>query len=226
MSNAVIELVGAVKRYRTEKLETTALNAISVAITAGEFVAVMGPSGCGKSSLLNAAGLLDRLDGGSLRLLGSETQNLSERQRAALRRQHIGFVFQSFNLIEQSSVEENVELALRYNGVRGAVARERVDTVLERLQLSSRRSHYPSQLSGGQQQRVAIARAVVNQPALILADEPTGNLDSQNRAEVLSILRDLNAQGTTVVMVTHSPEDAACASRIVRLKDGQLDERS
>ena len=226
MSNAVIELVGAVKRYRTEKLETTALNAISVAITAGEFVAVMGPSGCGKSSLLNAAGLLDRLDGGSLRLLGSETQNFSERQRAALRRQHIGFVFQSFNLIEQSSVEENVELALRYNGVRGAVARERVDTVLERLQLSSRRSHYPSQLSGGQQQRVAIARAVVNQPALILADEPTGNLDSQNRAEVLSILRDLNAQGTTVVMVTHSPEDAACASRIVRLKDGQLDERS
>lgn len=226
MSNAVVELVGAVKRYRTEKLETTALNAISMAINAGEFVAVMGPSGCGKSSLLNAAGLLDRLDGGSLCLLGSETQNLSERQRSALRRQHIGFVFQSFNLIEQLTVEENVELALHYNGVRGAVARKRVDTVLERLQLSSRRSHYPSQLSGGQQQRVAIARAVINQPALILADEPTGNLDSENRAEVLSILRDLNTQGTTVVMVTHSPEDAARASRIVRLKDGQLDERS
>lgn len=223
MADYVVELSQAVKRYRTTEMETTALNAISLGIGKGEFVAVMGPSGCGKSSLMNAIGLLDRLDGGSYRLLGQETAAMSEGQCAQMRRQHIGFVFQSFNLIEQMNVEENIDLALRYNGIRGQEARRRVETVMERLALSARRKHFPTQLSGGQQQRVAIARAVVNQPAILLADEPTGNLDSQNRKEVLDILRELNAQGTTVMMVTHSAQDAEYASRIIRLRDGQLD---
>jgi putative ABC transport system ATP-binding protein len=222
MVEPAIRVTDAVKQYRTRNIETTALNRVSFEVAKGEFVAIMGPSGCGKSTLLNLLGMLDRLDGGSYALFGRETKKISERERAALRRDHLGFVFQSFNLIEQLSVKDNIQLALHYAGVHGAKATAKLDGVLSRLELSARRDHLPAQLSGGQQQRVAIARAVVNSPGLILADEPTGNLDPTNRAEVLSILKTLNKEGTTIVMVTHSEEDANEAHRRINLRDGVI----
>ncbi|UXI66275.1 ABC transporter ATP-binding protein [Tahibacter amnicola] len=222
MSDPIIRVTSLHKRYRTDRLETTALEGVSFEIQRGEFVAVMGPSGCGKSTLLNVLGLLDRADGGSYQLEGNETVGGSEDHRTGLRKKYIGFIFQSFNLIDELTVRANVELGVYYHGIRGKEASRMADEALEKLGLSARGDHMPSQLSGGQQQRAAIARAIVNRPKLLLADEPTGNLDSRNREEVLEILSTLNAQGSTIVMVTHSDDDASRAGRIVRLRDGQL----
>jgi putative ABC transport system ATP-binding protein len=187
----------------------------------GEFVAVMGPSGCGKSTLLNILGLIDDPDGGSFIFDGVEIAHFNERKRADIRKHSIGFVFQSFNLIDELTVYENVELPLIYTGVKPSERKEKVEKVLDKMQIMHRRNHYPQQLSGGQQQRVAVARAVVNNPKLILADEPTGNLDSINGSEVMELLSDLNEQGTTIVMVTHSEHDARFSHRIIRMLDGQ-----
>lgn len=217
----MITITDLEKVYRTEEVETVALNKFSFAVQEGEFVAVMGPSGCGKSTLLNILGLLDEPDGGSFLFNGQEVSHYKERQRAQLRKQNIGFVFQSFNLIDELTVYENVELPLIYLGVKAAERKERVEEELKRMQIMHRRNHYPQQLSGGQQQRVAVARAVVNRPKLILADEPTGNLDSSNGVEVMQLLTDLNEQGTTIVMVTHNEHDAKYSNRIVRMLDGQ-----
>jgi putative ABC transport system ATP-binding protein len=210
------------KVYRTEDVETIALNKLSFEVKEGEFVAVMGPSGCGKSTLLNILGLLDDVDKGSFVFNGTEIAGFNERKRADLRKKNIGFVFQSFNLIDELTVFENVELPLIYLGIKTADRKQKVDEVLEKMQIMHRRNHYPQQLSGGQQQRVAVARAVVNNPKLILADEPTGNLDSSNGNEVMQLLTDLNEQGTTVVMVTHSEHDARYSHRIIRMLDGQV----
>ena len=210
------------KVYRTEEVETKALNKVSFVINEGEFVAIMGPSGCGKSTLLNILGLLDQPDGGSFLFLGQEIAPFSERQRAELRKRNIGFVFQSFNLIDELTVFENVELPLIYLGVSAAERKQKVEAVLEKMQIMHRRNHFPQQLSGGQQQRVAVARAVIQKPRLILADEPTGNLDSSNGNEVMELLTDLNENGTTVIMVTHSEHDARYAHRILRLLDGEV----
>jgi putative ABC transport system ATP-binding protein len=210
------------KIYRTEEVETVALNKISFEIKEGEFVAIMGPSGCGKSTLLNIIGLLDDLDGGSFMFNGTEVSKFNERKRAEMRKHNIGFVFQSFNLIDELTVFENVELPLIYTGVAAAERKTIVDAVLDKIQIAHRRNHYPQQLSGGQQQRVAVARAVVNKPRLILADEPTGNLDSRNGNEVMQLLTDLNEQGTTIVMVTHSEHDARYTHRIINMLDGQI----
>ncbi|MBA3647372.1 MAG: ABC transporter ATP-binding protein [Chitinophagales bacterium] len=209
------------KIYRTEEVETVALNRLSLEVKDGEFIAVMGPSGCGKSTLLNIVGLLDDPDSGSFLFNGTEVAHFNERKRADLRKRNIGFVFQSFNLIDELTVYENVELPLIYTGVKGADRKKRVEEVLDKMQIMHRRNHYPQQLSGGQQQRVAVARAVVNNPKLILADEPTGNLDSHNGSEVMQLLTDLNEQGTTIVMVTHSEHDARYSHRIIRMLDGQ-----
>ena len=209
------------KRYRTDEVETTALNGLSLQVTPGEFVAIMGPSGCGKSTLLNILGLLDEADGGQFLFDGIDVARCNENRRAELRMEKIGFVFQNFNLIDELTAYENVELPLIYNGVKAAERRKRVEYVLDKVQIMHRRNHYPIQLSGGQQQRVAVARAVINQPAIILADEPTGNLDSQNGNEVMQLLTELNEQGTTIVMVTHSEHDARFSHRIVRMLDGQ-----
>ena len=209
------------KFYRTEEVQTVALNKLSFKINEGEFVAVMGPSGCGKSTLLNILGLLDDPDGGSFVFNGTEVSGFNERKRANLRKHNIGFVFQSFNLIDELTVFENVELPLIYTGVKKADRKERVHQVLEKMGIMHRRNHFPQQLSGGQQQRVAVARAVVNNPKLILADEPTGNLDSSNGNEVMDLLTELNEQGTTIIMVTHSEHDAKYSHRIIRLLDGQ-----
>lgn len=208
------------KIFRTESVQTIALNEISIDISEGEFVAIMGPSGCGKSTLLNILGLLDNPTSGELWFIGKEVSRYSENDRTDMRNGNIGFVFQSFNLIDELTVFENVELPLLYAGV---PVRERVDRVnkaLERMQISHRTEHYPQQLSGGQQQRVAIARAIVTNPKIILADEPTGNLDSTNGNEVMLLLKELNKDGATVVMVTHSEENAQEAGRIVRMMDG------
>src|SRR6201747_730381 len=209
------------KTYRTEEVETIALNRLSFEVKEGEFVSVMGPSGCGKSTLLNILGLLDDPDAGSFIFNEIEIAKFNERQRADLRKHNIGFVFQSFNLIDELTVFENVELPLIYTGVKAADRKKRVEAVLDKVQIMHRRKHYPQQLSGGQQQRVAIARAVVNKPKLILADEPTGNLDSSNGNEVMEMLTDLNEQGTTIIMVTHSEHDARYSHRIIRMLDGQ-----
>ena len=209
------------KVYRTEEVETVALNKLSIEVTEGEFVAVMGPSGCGKSTLLNILGMLDDPDAGSFVFNGIEVAHFNERRRADLRKNNIGFVFQSFNLIDELTVFENVELPLIYTGVKSADRKKRVEQVLDKVQIMHRRNHYPQQLSGGQQQRVAVARAVVNHPKLILADEPTGNLDSNNGNEVMALLTELNEQGTTIVMVTHSEHDARYSHRIIRMLDGQ-----
>lgn len=217
----MIQINNLEKYYRTEEVETVALNKISLHIKQGEFVAIMGPSGCGKSTLLNIVGLLDDPDDGSYVFNGIEVAGFNERKRADLRKRNIGFVFQSFNLIDELTVFENVELPLIYTGVKGAERAKRVEGVLDKMQIMHRRNHYPQQLSGGQQQRVAVARAVVNNPKLILADEPTGNLDSNNGNEVMQLLTDLNEQGTTVIMVTHSEHDAKYSHRIVRMLDGQ-----
>ena len=210
------------KVFRTEEIETTALNNVSFTINKGEFVAIMGPSGCGKSTLLNILGLLDNPSGGSYNLLGTEVANLRERERTNYRKGNIGFVFQSFNLIDELNVYENVELPLKYLNISATERKRRVTEILKRMNISHRAGHYPQQLSGGQQQRVAIARAVVANPQLILADEPTGNLDSRNGKEVMDLLCQLNAEGTTVVMVTHSQRDASAAQRIINLFDGEI----
>jgi putative ABC transport system ATP-binding protein len=218
----MIELRHITKRYRAGEIETTALNAIDLQIEAGEYVAITGPSGCGKSTLLGLLGLLDSPTSGSYRLEGQEVVGRTARELAAIRRGRIGFVFQSFNLIDELSVQENVQLALRYGSMPEKAQRTRVAEVLERLGIAHRASHHPSQLSGGQQQRVAIARAIAARPALLLADEPTGNLDSAHGHEVMQLLRELNDEGTTLVMVTHSAEHTALASRSVRLLDGRV----
>nr|WP_316641771.1 ABC transporter ATP-binding protein [uncultured Roseateles sp.] len=218
----MIELNQLSKRHRSGDVETTALDAIDLQIEAGEYVAITGPSGCGKSTLLGLLGLLDRPTSGRYLLLGEDVAAKSERELAALRRGRIGFVFQSFNLVDELSVQANVQLALRYGSLSEHAQRARVAEVLERLGLAHRAAHHPSQLSGGQQQRVAIARAIAARPALLLADEPTGNLDSAHGQEVMRLLRELNDEGTTLVMVTHSAEHAALASRTVRLLDGRV----
>jgi putative ABC transport system ATP-binding protein len=210
------------KIYRTEEVETIALNKISFEINTGEFVAIMGPSGCGKSTLLNILGLLDDLDGGTFLFNDTDVSHFNERKRAEMRKHNIGFVFQSFNLIDELTVFENVELPLIYTGVSTSERKRIVDEVLDKIQIAHRRNHYPQQLSGGQQQRVAVARAVVNKPKLILADEPTGNLDSRNGNDVMQLLTDLNEQGTTIIMVTHSEHDARYTHRIINMLDGQI----
>jgi putative ABC transport system ATP-binding protein len=211
-----------VKVFRTDEVETTALNKVNLNIESGEFVAIMGPSGCGKSTLLNILGLLDNPTGGELWFMDHEVSKFSERQRTNLRKSNIGFVFQSFNLIDELTVYENVELPLLYLNIPSSERKKKVEAVLDRMKMSHRKKHFPQQLSGGQQQRVAISRAVVTNPKLILADEPTGNLDSANGEEVMSLLTQLNNEGTTIVMVTHSPSDAEKAHRIVQLFDGHI----
>ncbi len=210
------------KVFRTEEVETTALNGVSMKVVEGEFVAIMGPSGCGKSTLLNILGLLDNPTSGQYLLNGQEVGNLKEKERTSTRKGNIGFVFQSFNLIEEMSVYENVELPLVYMGVKPAERKKRVEETLRKMSISHRAGHFPNQLSGGQQQRVAIARAVVANPRLILADEPTGNLDSKNGKDVMDLLSQLNAEGSTIVMVTHSQHDASFAHRIVNMFDGRI----
>jgi putative ABC transport system ATP-binding protein len=211
-----------VKVFRTDEVETTALNKVNLEVEEGEFVGIMGPSGCGKSTLLNILGLLDNPSGGELYFMNYEVSNYSERKRTNLRKANIGFVFQSFNLIDELNVFENVELPLLYLNRPSSERKKRVEEVLERMKMSHRKKHFPQQLSGGQQQRVAIARAVVANPRLILADEPTGNLDSAHGEEVMNLLQQLNREGTTIVMVTHSPSDAEKAHRIIQLFDGQI----
>ena len=218
----MIQIENLGKTFRTEEVETIALQGINLRIDDGEFVAIMGPSGCGKSTLLNIIGLLDNPSEGSYLLNGQEVARLTEDERTGLRRGTIGFVFQSFNLIDEMTVYENVELPLIYAGVPAKERRERVEALLDRKKMSHRAKHYPQQLSGGQQQRVAIARAVVTRPQLILADEPTGNLDSAHGKEVIGLLAELNQEGTTIVMVTHNSHDAASARRIIHLFDGHV----
>ena len=208
--------------FRTEEIETIALNGVNIDVKDGEFVAIMGPSGCGKSTLLNILGLLDTPTEGKYWLGDEEVGHLKERERTAYRKGRIGFVFQNFNLIDELTVEENIDLQLKYLGIGKAERKERVLDILRKVKLSHRAKHYPHQLSGGQQQRVAIARAVVGKPSIILADEPTGNLDSKNGMEVMQLLSELNEEGTTIVMVTHSKHDATYASRIINLFDGQV----
>ena len=210
------------KVFRTEEIETTALNKVSFNINDGEFVAVMGPSGCGKSTLLNILGLLDNPTEGSYIFAGQEVAKLKEKDRTKFRKGNIGFVFQSFNLIDELNVYENVELPLKYMNISASERKQKVTEILKRMNISHRAQHFPQQLSGGQQQRVAIARAVVANPKLILADEPTGNLDSKNGKEVMDLLSELHSEGTTIVMVTHSQKDAAVAERIINLFDGQI----
>ncbi len=211
-----------IKIFRSDEIETTALNKVNLNISEGEFVAIMGPSGCGKSTLLNILGLLDNPTLGEIHFKGINVSNFSERQRTRLRKENIGFVFQSFNLIDELSVYENVELPLLYLKYSSSERSKKVTEVLEYMQIAHRRKHFPQQLSGGQQQRIAVARAVVTEPKLILADEPTGNLDSVNGEEVMKLLIELNKKGTTIIMATHSPADADKAHRIVQLFDGHI----
>ncbi|RGS37898.1 ABC transporter ATP-binding protein [Bacteroides cellulosilyticus] len=218
----MIKIINLTKIFRTESVQTTALNEVSLEISQGEFVAIMGPSGCGKSTLLNMIGLLDNPTSGELWFMDQEVSRYSENDRTDLRNGNLGFVFQSFNLIDELTVFENVELPLLYAGVSTRERVKRVNEALERMQIAHRTEHYPQQLSGGQQQRVAIARAIVTNPRIILADEPTGNLDSTNGNEVMNLLKELNRDGATVVMVTHSEENAREAERIIRMMDGYI----
>ncbi len=218
----LIETTELTKRFRTDLIETTALDKVSLGIEEGQFVSIMGPSGCGKSTLLHILGLIDSPSDGSYRFLGEDVSRYTESRRAQLRKRNIGFIFQSFNLIDELSVYENVELPLLYARVAQGERKEKVDSVLERMDIGHRRDHFPSQLSGGQQQRVAVARAVVNRPKLILADEPTGNLDSANGNEVMRILLRLHEEGASILMVTHSAENAAFSQRTVRMLDGKV----
>ena len=218
----MIKIENLSKVFRTEEVETTALNNVSLEVKKGEFVAIMGPSGCGKSTLLNIIGLLDNPTDGKYYFDGEEVGHLKEKQRTQVRKGNIGFVFQSFNLIDELNVFENVELPLTYLKVKASERKQMVNDILKRMNISHRANHFPQQLSGGQQQRVAIARAVVSNPKIILADEPTGNLDSKNGAEVMQLLTELNKEGTTIVMVTHSQHDAGYADRIINLFDGQV----
>ena len=219
---SIIKLSGINKIYRTNEIETLALENVNIEVPKGEFLSIMGPSGCGKSTLLNILGLLDNPSSGSYRLNDTEVASLKEKERTRLRKGKIGFVFQSFNLIDELNVYENVELPLTYLGVPASERKRRVNDMLKRMNIGHRAKHFPQQLSGGQQQRVAIARAVITEPGLILADEPTGNLDSKNGAEVMELLTELNRQGTTIVMVTHSKHDAGYAHRVVHLFDGSI----
>lgn len=218
----MIKTVNLQKVFRTDEIETLALNHVSIEVKEGEFVAIMGPSGCGKSTLLNILGLLDNPTGGEYYLNGTEVSKYTESQRTKLRKGVIGFVFQSFNLIDELNVYENIELPLLYMGVSASERKKKVQEAMDRMSITHRVKHFPQQLSGGQQQRVAIARAVVANPKLILADEPTGNLDSKNGLEVMNLLSELNKEGTTIVMVTHSQHDAGFASRIINLFDGEV----
>lgn len=221
----MIRIENLTKIFRTEEVETVALNGVSLEVKDGEFVAIMGPSGCGKSTLLNILGLLDNPNEGEYWLGEEEVSRLKEKDRTQYRKGRIGFVFQSFNLIEELTVEENIELQLKYLGVSKAERKQRTLDILRKVNLSHRAKHYPQQLSGGQQQRVTIARAVVGNPQLILADEPTGNLDSKNGKEVMELLSQLNSEGSTIVMVTHSQHDATYAKRIINMFDGQIVEQ-
>lgn len=218
----MIHLHAISRIYTTDEIETTALNEVSLKIEQGEFVSFMGPSGCGKSTLLNILGMIDTPSDGQYYFMKEEVSKYSERKRANLRKQNIGFIFQSFNLIDELTVFKNVELPLVYTQTPPKERKEKVEAVLERMNMMHRRNHYPQQLSGGQQQRVAIARAVVNNPAVLLADEPTGNLDSQNGEDVMQLLAELNQQGATVIMVTHSNKSASYGSRVVHLLDGKI----
>ena len=220
--NSIIKTEKLVKIFQTEEVETIALNGVDIEVKEGEFVAIMGPSGCGKSTLLNILGLLDNLTEGQYVLAGEDVSEMKESERTRLRKGRIGFVFQSFNLIDELTVEENVDLQLKYLDVPKAERKERVLDILRRVNMSHRAKHYPQQLSGGQQQRVAIARAIVGHPKMILADEPTGNLDSKNGKEIMELLKELNQEGTTVVMVTHSNRDAAYALRTINMLDGAV----
>lgn len=218
----MIKTVNLQKIFKTEEVQTLALNDVNIEVKEGEFVAIMGPSGCGKSTLLNILGLLDNPTSGEYYLNGTEVSKYTEARRTSLRKGVIGFVFQSFNLIDELNVYENIELPLLYMGIPAAERKRRVETAMEHMAIMHRSKHFPQQLSGGQQQRVAIARAVVSNPKLILADEPTGNLDSKNGKEVMELLNELNKEGTTIVMVTHSQHDAGFAGRIINLFDGQV----
>jgi len=218
----MIETKNLRKIYTTEEVETTALNNVNLRLTEGEFVAIMGPSGCGKSTLLNVLGLLDNPSTGEYFFNGEEVGGYSEKQRTNLRKSNIGFIFQSFNLIDELTVYENIELPLLYRKVSPANRKKKVLKVMEKLNIVPRKNHFPQQLSGGQQQRVAVARAIVTKPKLILADEPTGNLDSENGEEVMDLLTQLHEEGTTIVMVTHSPSNAECSQRIINLFDGHV----
>ena len=222
----MITLSNIKKVFRTEEIETWALREVSLEVKEGEFVAVMGPSGCGKTTLLNIMGLLDTPTEGTYTFDGKDVSQLSERERTKIRKGTIGFVFQSFNLIDDLNVYENVELPLLYMGVPARERKKRVEAILDRMAMSHRRKHFPCQLSGGQQQRIAIARAVVGEPKIILADEPTGNLDSKNSKEVMDLLCELHEKGTTIVMVTHSQHNASFADRIINLYDGQIVEQT
>ena len=210
------------KIFRTEEVETAALNGVSLQIKQGDFLSIMGPSGCGKSTLLNIIGLLDSPTGGSYKLLGNEMSGLREKGRAAVRKENIGFIFQNFNLIDELSVYDNIELPLIYNNVRPSERKIKVEAIADKLGISHRLRHFPQQLSGGQQQRVAVGRALVNDPKIILADEPTGNLDSRNGNEVMELLTDLHAKGATILMVTHSDYDASFSQRTIMMKDGVI----
>lgn len=211
---------GIIKKFRTDEIETTALDRVNIDIKEGEFVAIMGPSGCGKSTLLNIVGLLDNADGGKLFFLDQEVSSFNEKQRTGIRKENIGFIFQSFNLIDELTVFENVELPLLYLGMSSSERETRVMEVMKKIQIDHRRNHFPSQLSGGQQQRVAVARAVVARPKLILADEPTGNLDVKNGEEVMDLLTQLNQEGTTILMVTHSVSHTKYSNRTINMLDG------
>ena len=218
----MIKVENLSKSFRTEEVETIALNGVSFEVKDGEFVAIMGPSGCGKSTLLNILGLLDNPTGGKYWLDGNEVSALKEKDRTDVRKGQIGFVFQSFNLIDELNVEENIELPLTYLNIPAKERKQRVQEIMKRMAISHRAKHFPHQLSGGQQQRVAIARAVVFGPKIILADEPTGNLDSKNGIEVMKLLAELHREGTTIVMVTHSDRDASMAQRVIKLFDGKV----
>ncbi|WP_294049363.1 ABC transporter ATP-binding protein [Sphingomonas sp.] len=220
--NPMLQMRELSKVYRTDTVQTTALDAIDLDIAPGEFVAIMGPSGCGKSTLLNMIGMLDSPSSGSYLFNGQEVAGLSESRLADVRKENIGFIFQSFNLVDELSVRDNIELALLYHKVPAAERKRRVEEVMDRTGIAHRAKHRPSQLSGGQQQRVAVARALVASPKLILADEPTGNLDTQHGEEVMHMLQTLNAEGSTIVMVTHSPAHADYAGRIVSMLDGRV----
>lgn len=218
----MINIQNLSKIYKTEDVQTHALNKVSLQIKEGEFVAIMGPSGCGKSTFLNILGLLDSASSGSYQFQDFETVGSSEKKKSDIRKKNIGFIFQNFNLIDELTVFENIELPLIYNGVSSLERKKRVEEIMEQINISHRAKHYPQQLSGGQQQRAAVARALVTRPKLILADEPTGNLDSSNGNEVMNLLAELHREGSTIVMVTHSSYDAGYASRIVNMKDGEI----
>ena len=218
----MIKLDKLTKVYRTAEIESTALNEVSFKIEKGEFVSVMGPSGCGKSTLLNILGMLDKPESGSYKFQGKEVSHLNEKGRSKERKQNIGFIFQNFNLIDELTVFENIELPLLYNKVSTSERKTRVNELIEKIGIAHRSSHFPQQLSGGQQQRVAVARALITKPPVILADEPTGNLDSSNGNEVMELLCELNEAGTTIIMVTHSSHDASYSNRVINLLDGQV----